>query len=115
MKAWANHNSSWTYTLGAGWGVLLGMKIKPLMLLKQFFIIHASTAQENSNCSDLLGNFSYDQTMQKKNLADFRYILSAELSRSSFESNLFVHVKKEITASNIVCCFKHSSRMLWVS
>ncbi len=44
--------------------VLLGMKIKPLTVLERFFITHASTAHKNSDCSDLLGNFSCDQTMQ---------------------------------------------------
>lgn len=61
MKASANHNSFWTYSLG----VLLGMKIKPFTQLKRFFITRASTAHENSDCSDLFGNFSCDQTMQK--------------------------------------------------
>lgn len=41
------------------------MKIKPFTQLKRFFITHASTAHENSDCSDLLGDFSCDQTMQK--------------------------------------------------
>lgn len=66
MKAPAKHNSFWTYSLGVGLGALLGMKIKPVTQLKQFFITHASETQENSNCSDLFANFFMwsDHTMQ---------------------------------------------------
>lgn len=56
MKASANHNSFLPYSLG----VLLGMKIKPFTQLQA-----GSPAHENSNCSDLFGNISCDQTMQK--------------------------------------------------
>lgn len=65
MKASANQNTFWTYSLGVGLGVLLGMKIKPFTQLKRFFITCESPAYENSNCSDLFDNFSCDQTMQK--------------------------------------------------
>lgn len=118
MNALANHNSFWTYSLGVSLGALLGMKIKPFTQLERFFVTHVSTSHENSDCSDLSGSFSCDQTMRKAG-ADFRSIdcvhRSADSGRTSFETNPFVHAKEEITASYIVCCFKHSSSMLWVS
>ena len=102
-KASANHNSCWTYSLGA---LLLETKIKPFKQLERFFITRASTGHENSNSPDLFGDFSCDQTKliknrererEKKNWADFRNISwSADSSWFSFEkwTSLYMWRKK---------------------
>ena len=90
IKASANHNSFWTYSLGARW------KQKTFTQQpERVFVTRGSTAHENSNRSDPCDNVWCDQTM-RSGRANFRNAeWSADSSCSSFETNPFEHVKKK--------------------